>query len=374
MPFDQGMQGTIGNDRHRRRMRPVVYGWLACVLAAGLARGAQAQIRSDEVVQFFPTAARLQDDGRSWVGTIHGWIYEPEEDDFLRSRLIHFLLQQFGEDATATERERLAARARLYLVDSEGGKRIDIRIGDQTFPLARSGPDGHFESEITLTDELVGQSPGDWLRFTAITEPGDDRQFAGHLLFVPATGISVVSDLDDTIKISEATNRRQLMVNTFLRDFEAVPGMAEKYQQWRNAGAVFHYVSASTWQLYQPLADFMQEAGFPRGTMHLKYFRIKDRSLFDLFTEPREVKLPVIESLVAAYPGRRFVLVGDSGQQDPELYGEIARRHPHQVVRIYIRDITGEKREHERYQRAFADVPAERWELFNDPSRLVLSP
>ena len=113
-----------------------------------------------------------------------------------------------------------------------------------------------------------------------------------------------------------------------------------------------------------------REAGFPAATYHLKRVRLKGRSVQQLFTNPLDLKLKLIEGIMANYPERRFVLVGDSGERDPDVYGAIARKYPNQVHRIYIRDVTGQPQDAQRYQRAFADVPKDAWQLFRKAEEL----
>jgi phosphatidate phosphatase APP1 len=171
--------------------------------------------------------------------------------------------------------------------------------------------------------------------------------------------VSVISDIDDTIKISEVRNREALLRNTFLGPFRPVPGMAEIYAAWAtNHGASFHYVTACPWQLQPELATFLRTNGFPEGTFQMKQFRWKDQSFFGLFQSPERHKRNVIERWLRQFPQRQFILVGDSGERDPEVYGELARRFPGQVRRILIRDVTAESGEADRYRRAFAEVPA----------------
>lgn len=62
--------------------------------------------------------------------------------------------------------------------------------------------------------------------------------------------------------------------------------------------------------------------------------------------------------------------MGDSGEKDPEIYGELARRHPEQIEAIYIRDVTGEGPEAERYGEAFRDVPEGKWRVFKEAGEL----
>ena len=129
-------------------------------------------------------------------------------------------------------------------------------------------------------------------------------------------------------------------------------------------------MSASPWALYEPLADFRREAGFPDGVFSLIHFRWKDTSFFNLLAEAKAKKMPAIDTLLRGWPQRKFILIGDSGEADPEIYGEIARAYPDQVVRILIRDVTGEDRTSPRMQRAFDSVPPQRWEVFKEASEL----
>ena len=64
---------------------------------------------------------------------------------------------------------------------------------------------------------------------------------------------------------------------------------------------------------------------------------------------------------------RTLILVGDSGEHDPEIYGTIARLYPKRVGRIFIRAVKGEKPDDNRFHKAFKDVPREKWLVFTDP-------
>ncbi len=66
---------------------------------------------------------------------------------------------------------------------------------------------------------------------------------------------------------------------------------------------------------------------------------------------------------------RTLVLIGDSGERDPEIYGNVARMYPKRVRRIFIRAVKGEKDNDERFLKAFKDVPREKWMIFTDPVR-----
>ena len=334
---------------------------------------ATSEIKSDERVVFFPTAARLSDDGSSWIVPIHGWIFEPEQDDVLRNAAVKQLRKTLGLKPAQTSNAIFEERARQFLVDNERRKHIAILVGTQTYTLAASQRDGHFTGTITLSAEVARKLAGDGrLTFRAVTRPDDRRLFQGVAHLVGPAGVSVISDIDDTIKVTEVRDKKKLIDNTFFRPFRAVDGMAEVYRQWADSGAQFHFVSSSPYQLYEPLSQFARDAGFPEATFHLKQFRIKDRSFLDLFADPLKTKQQVIAPIVEAYPKRQFVLVGDSGEKDPEVYGSIARRYPDQIRDIHIRDVTGESADTARYQEAFQGVPPEKWRVFDDPQTLML--
>ena len=124
------------------------------------------------------------------------------------------------------------------------------------------------------------------------------REFFGVVHLIPSEGISVISDIDDTIKVSDVTNKKELIRNTFLRPFRAVEGMADTYRCWADQGVVFHLVSSSPWQLYEPLARFLAESGFPESTFHLKRFRLTDRTAFNLLADPLTTKPQAIEPIL----------------------------------------------------------------------------
>ena len=144
------------------------------------------------------------------------------------------------------------------------------------------------------------------------------------------------------------------------------------YRAWAAQGARFHFVSSSPWHLYEPLKEFLAKAGFPPATFNLKLVRLTDRTITNLFKKGTETKPLQIEPLLRAYPARRFVLVGDSGEQDPEVYAALARKFPAQIVRVYIRNVTKASPTDERFRTLFAGIAPERWALFTDPSKLDL--
>ncbi len=361
--------------------------WFVLLTAVGLLCGACAhrsatsdpvvsQIKSDEVVLFYPTFARLDPDGTSWTIPVRGMISEPEAKSVKRGLLVSDLRRSLGSQWTAEESAMFERRLRLFLVDHERGKTIRVRIGEGVHEVGTSGPDGHFGSEVRLTaDDVEGLSRSGrvrdgWLSFEAIMRQGDDRRFAGRVLLAEPGGLAIISDIDDTIKVTDVRSRMATLANTFLRPFKPVPGMADLYGRFARAKATFHYVSASPWQLYEPLQEFCDKEGFPPGSFSMKHFRLTDSSVLNLFGSQEEHKTQAIEEILLALPARRFVMIGDSGEQDPEIYGRIARDHAGRVAAIFIRNVTRETADGPRFRKAMQGVPQQQWKLFDAPAEL----
>jgi phosphatidate phosphatase APP1 len=262
----------------------------------------------------------------------------------------------------------------MFLVDNERSKEIAVRFGEKQFTMPKSTPEGHFETVLRVATESVGPGENafmlrnDWVRFRALTRDDDRRIFAGRVQVLEPEGVSVVSDIDDTIKISNVRDRGQLIRNTFLRPYDGVPGMAALYREVARRGGSFHYVSASPWQLYPSISNFMLADAFPEGSFHMRKLRWKDASLAEFFSPSDEYKVSTIEGLLATFPKRRFLLVGDSIERDPEVYGRIARKHPEQLMGIFIRTLRTKTSEDARFAAAFKDVPADKWTLFEAPA------
>jgi hypothetical protein len=329
------------------------------------AADAVSDLKSDEDARIFQTVARR--DGDAWVVPLHAWVYEPEDGAIVRGAALDALLMALELPAEAESNDIFRARAKAFLYDNESAKHLVVRLGGAAYTLPGSGANGH--SEATLRVPADGLAPG-WTAAAVVPRAGDPRTFSGDVLLLADTGVSVISDVDDTIKISEVRDKQKLLENTFLKPFVAVPGMAAAYARWAGQGAAFHYVSASPWQLFDPLTGFIAEAAYPRGSMHMKLFRWKDGTFFSLFQSPIEYKQPILSGLIAQFPQRKFVLIGDSGEKDPEVYAAVYRVHPQQVVGIYIRDVSDEPRDAPRYQTAFTGIPADRWTIFTDPATL----
>lgn len=327
------------------------------------------EIKKDETLVLFPVIANYNSTSNSWDAVIHGHVFEKEEDSFLRNKFVNSLKSAIDLPEDSYSSSLFKERIWWFLVDNERWKKIKIQVLGTDFSMDRTSANGHFKTQISIPAAKVTESvlKAGYATTKAIMPDGDKRTFEGKIFFLKDEGYSLVTDIDDTIKISDVRNKKQLIKNTFLEPFKAVPGMPELYQNVNSKNGVFiHYISASPWQMFTLLSDFLKSAGFPNGSYTLKDFRVKDTDFFNLFTAPEKYKVSSIEPIIQKFPKRKFILVGDSGEKDPEAYGELARKYPNNVEKIWIRKAYQEDLT-ERFKKAFQNVEPSKIIVFEDP-------
>jgi phosphatidate phosphatase APP1 len=343
---------------------PFLFSRCAAIAGEGPVRG--------EEVQFFQSLASVSSDNR-WLLTIQGRIFEPAEKSQGREAMIDTLAPMVGASHTDT---LFRARAGCFLSDSNRNTRVSVKVGERVIPLSASDPAGYFTADITLTNSEVMQlAKGGMISFQSLPTVTNTERFPGSVILVPEEGVTVITDMDDTIKITDMLNHRKKMANTFVLPFRAVPGMADLYRSWKEAlgpSIHFHVVSAGPWQLNEPLRRFTEEAGFPAFTWDMRSVDIGDVSVLlrELRSNPKEFKLAKIQAFMARFPKRHVVLVGDSGEQDPEVYSAILAEFPDRVDAVFIRNVRSEDQK-DRYKRLFPSKEATaKLQVFLDPKKL----
>lgn len=359
-------------------MRKLTIAFLAGIMlldvSSLLAQEADTQDELPEKqVTFYNTYAYQT--GDTWTIPIKLWVHE--EPDFVRrlaARTARSQLQsKTGIDELTSEQEvRFATRADGFIADSESRETVRFLFeGDPDSTIyqitdengrTRTDRNGLIEGSIVLTSDkmtrlLQAQNSSDgWLTVRAIS---DDHHGIGKIKRISRVGLSVISDVDDTIKITEIPlGEEAVLKNTFFREFLAAPCMAALYATFDD-NTSFHYVSGGPWQLYQPLADFLfsQSAGFPAGSFHMKDVRtnpFESESYADIWRLVAsgsqqvtvEQKIGQISTLLERFPERQFILIGDSGERDPEVFFNIKADYADRDIRFYIRDVADAINEH----------------------------
>jgi len=323
---------------------------------------------------FYPSFG-YREDG-AWTLVVQGCVYHPRITWLRRKPVLAVIRRAMRVDRMGVP--HFQQRMRQFLVHFAPGRWISVQAGLQEALLGPSEAVGLFRGVLTvpageLTCEPEPTTPvTTWATYRAVLPPEDSREFIGRVQLLPETGLSIISDVDDTLKHSNVPNRRDLFHNTFSREFVPIPGMPELYRECAALGAAFHYVSGSPWQLYEPLAEFWISQGYPLGSFHLKRFRLRETARKLRTMSPQKAhKLAAIEPILQAFPHRSFVLIGDSGEQDPEIYGRILSERPEQVRHVFIRAVRGVDVDRPRVAAAFAHCPADRWTLYESPEEMA---
>ena len=160
----------------------------------------------------------------------------------------------------------------------------------------------------------------------------------------------IISDIDDTIVQTGATNLLATARNVFLNNartrlpFAGVSAFYRSLQLGRNGkrNNPFFYVSSSPWNTYDLLHDFLDLNDIPAGPILLRDIGL-DKDKF-ISSDHMSHKFREIENILITYPQLGFVLVGDSGQEDARIYEAVVKKYPGRILAIYIRDVKLEDR------------------------------
>jgi phosphatidate phosphatase APP1 len=219
----------------------------------------------------------------------------------------------------ARVRVRLPDREQELVTDDEGFLRAWLDAGDrpegwQTIPLELI--QSHQETPV------IGVAP--------VLVPPASAEYA------------VISDMDDTVLQSNVTSFIRAARVTLLENARTrlpFPGVAGFYRALAaggsgRAGNPIFYVSSSPWNFYDVIADFLEIQQIPAGPLLLRNW---DLGLSLLRNAPH--KTEYIAEILAAYPSLRFILVGDSAQEDPEIYADIVASQGARILAVYIRNV-----------------------------------
>ncbi len=171
------------------------------------------------------------------------------------------------------------------------------------------------------------------------------RSTGSVLVPAPDAEFGVISDIDDTVVETGVTKRLAMARTVFLGNartrlpFKGVAAFYDALVQGVKTGGEnpIFFVSSSPWNLYDLLVEFMELQSIPRGPLLLKDFGLDRSKLF--MRDTPAYKLDCIRSILDTYPHLPFLLIGDSGEKDPEIYREVVREYPGRIQAIYIRRI-----------------------------------
>jgi phosphatidate phosphatase APP1 len=241
----------------------------------------------------------------------------------------------------------LSAAWRRFASAEIAGATVLARVGSGASEVRRrivADDEGFLDALVELDPAAAaGRLP---VRFEVLDPPPDAPETtAGEVVVPPPDApFGVISDIDDTVLVSDATNVAKVLARTLLQNVHerlAFPGVAELYRALAAQGAPFFYVSSSPWNLHGPLTRFLELHGLPSGPLLLRDWGLDEAASRGHAGH----KLDAVASVLQALPGPRFLLVGDSGQEDPEIYARLVEERPERVLGVLIRDVAGPARD-----------------------------
>ncbi len=246
-----------------------------------------------------------------------------------------------------------------FETDEVGDSPIDIHLPNGKVIKARTDSEGYYLADEELEDLEEYANEEGWLPYevtydTSGVDPTRIREnrFPGEILIPPATAeFGVISDIDDTILHTGVVSslKWQVIFNTvFKRPEKRTPldGAAQFYhllhrgKTGEGSNPIF-YVSHSPWNLYRYLELFLKEHNFPKGPILLRSFKsfLNRKKVVEKPQKQKEI-LNILET----YPNLNFILIGDSGEHDADIYIEIAEAYPDRILAIYLRSVKHRKR------------------------------
>jgi len=234
-------------------------------------------------------------------------------------------------------REVAGARGwRRFLAATAPGVRVTVEIGGQHHEVV-SERGGYIDTVLTASLD-----PG-WAQASLAAEGSGRPPSSAPIRVVgDSPGVGLVSDIDDTVVITALPRPLVAFWNTFLRretSRRPVPGMAQMYRAVLESepAAFVVYLSTGAWNVAPGLQEFLARHGYPRGPMLLTDWGPTTQAMFRSGIAHKHDQL---QRLFAELPQLRWLLVGDDGQHDPQIYGDSADAAPDRVEAVAIRQLT----------------------------------
>ena len=259
----------------------------------------------------------------------------------------------YEADESDRRRRNIKAMISRYMADALPGIRVRICFEGQE-KIVETGDDGYFEAVFHFRKTLTAG----WHKATLqvldkLVDYQEPREITGEVLIVDdSSRFGIISDIDDTILVSHATQVFRKLELVLTRNaktrlpFTGVESFynALHFHRGEPLNPVF-YVSSSEWNLYDFLEDFCDTRQLPKGVFMLKDLKENIWSLIKTGGGSHRHKANKIRKILDLYEDMAFILIGDSGQRDAEIYAEIIANYPNRILVAYIRDVSDSERD-----------------------------
>ncbi|KAJ3220868.1 hypothetical protein HK099_003932 [Clydaea vesicula] len=322
-------------------------------------------INDDVTVSFSPTYASYDKLARIWNINLMGWVFKTQGS--LSTKLQHTIVSSIGSislrnssketsDLFRERAELLALKStvknfkfEIRLCGVAEAPSIDSKLYECNFSYPETKIDletnnsGYFQGKIKLKEEVLKdclikhnldiKNDLEDKNFYFLLKCSANKELFNFVQIISPIGISVISDIDDTIKESDVhLGKRALIANAFTSPLKAAPGMSDSYRYLQQKGYKFHYVSAAPYNTVDITLAFLETNSFPFGSLNLRnvYLGGKNTVVY---------KNDIITKILNDFPDRKFILIGDSGEHDMMIFKNIFQLFPTKILKILIRDV-----------------------------------
>jgi phosphatidate phosphatase APP1 len=235
----------------------------------------------------------------------------------------------------------------IKLMATFAGQEQEVRTDEEGFFEVEFRTEGAFD--FSKTENKV------YLKLLEQKTDQDTIEAEGYV-FAPGKEVEfgIISDIDDTVLVSKITDFIAMLKLMLTKDaahrspFSGIAGFLralEKGTDGQGHNPLF-FVSGSEWNLFDLLVKFFGSHDIPKGPLLLRDKGLRYKQGTSVASD-KGYKQEKIRHILDSYPSLNFICIGDSGQQDPEIYQQIAREYPGRILGVYIRDVTPDKRDAE---------------------------
>ena len=317
-----------------------------------------------------------------WQAEVVACIFEKDGREDI-GKIVAMIADLVGVDGSVgmderAVRERIAERLQPFLMSVVPARYVSLNIpisrhAVQKCHLRQSNKHGIIAQTIHLSDTEPGATDGTVIRPSLRHWP---EPVTMDTTFSSPNGWAIISDVDDTIKLTMTSDAIGILRSTFVDDPTPIDGMPQLYYHiQKQLNPTWFYLSASPYNLYPFLRPFIRNL-YPHGTLLLRENSWMDLpGLLKSFTRGTQAyKVSRMERVHGWFPQRKIVCIGDSTQSDPEAYAEMYRKQRKWIRAIFIRKVTDvanmEKNKDERFRTAFRGIPSRVWKVFERPEEM----
>ncbi|MFI8595842.1 DUF2183 domain-containing protein [Kocuria koreensis] len=259
----------------------------------------------------------------SWVRVLGRAVY--------KTMMFSDIIDSFAGDQRATSPAR---GWRSFTSVPIANAEIDVVIGDQHFQVSA---DHGGVIDVELAIELA---PG--VHTVRMSTAGSDVVSSTVYVVPDDEKIGIICDVDDTIMVTALPRPLLAAWNSFVLSEHArmpTPGMPVFLERLHRAHphAPIMYLSTGAWNVAPTLRRFLSRNAYPEGTLLLTDWG-PTRTRW--FRSGAAHKVDSLKRLAREFPDMKWILVGDDGQRDPDIYNGFALRYPENVAAIVIRNLT----------------------------------